>query len=123
MKVNILYLYLVSSDRHGHFLLRTRGEKGCVNYAMKCSVYCNPQLWRYVIIFLTVILHRGLRNDFFSIPICFLKFIIRLLFPFYLWTSLSLYFVYIFNRYCNHILDFFQNFFNGENKYYFIGQY
>jgi hypothetical protein len=63
---------------------------------------CRPSIW---IAFLTVTLHRGLRNDFFSFlqftffafylvfySLCLLDvyfpFLFRLLFPFSIWTSI-----------------------------------
>ena len=78
-----------------------------------------------VVSFLTVILHRGLRNDFFfSIPIWTFISLSSLdfYFPFSLWTFISLLFLFslfslvfyfpfslfLFNR--GHILDFFQIF-------------
>ena len=66
--------------------------------------------------FLTAILHRGLRNDFFfiSIPIYFFQFLFGLLFPFSIWTFISLfYFIFQF-----HFFEFQFDYFEFQFDYF-----
>ena len=89
--------------------LAHRRQKGVMELACKCAhlqtqwekiasfdgIFVKPVFTQ----FLTAILHRGLRNDFFSQP--FTQFLFGVLFPFFVWTfiflfSLGFYFHFLF---------------------------
>jgi hypothetical protein len=78
--------------------------------------------------FLTAILHRGLRNDFFSCHISFFHISFGLLFPFSFWTFISLffldfyflfyYFSIIFYYFSTNFYSFSIRFYSFSNRFY-----
>ena len=79
--------------------------------------------------FLTAILDRGLRNDFFFQPIYFSQFLFGLLFPFrFVLNSFQIRFKFVSNSFLfnrGHILDFFQIFLQCDiqNVNWFLGHF
>ena len=63
-----------------------------INLSLTFCLYFKINLKLYI--FLTAILHRGLRNDlFFVSPIYFFRFLFGLLFSFSIWTFISLFYL------------------------------